>query len=862
MVKRYTHWNQNLKDEVVIQLLMLRFAPEVEICRVHFGLPSSPRIFLLFINGLSHQSITIFALFSLHCISINYTRYNRWKLLKKSSIMLLRVSRLAGGDVSSLRPLTQPISLVGPLYIQSRNAGGPNTQKRPKGYAAKIARKRIKKALLTGTKSFTAKELRRAVKMEERDASEKVAKQTNRQIKRAAMNDAAASESTPSGGHSRPSAIIDFKEHEKENSRPSTRETASKDYERGNSRIPAREQAWSGFRNLKPPDREQQFKTTQSPEVERPRIPLFPHNPYYKSDKSEESRDRRPEESRDRRPGNFETDKYTSSRSNVSALKSGQPQGDLRRSGLAPKRSERGPSPSPVSRVEDASAGALPLDGIESAVNEMLSSSDSAQDTDHANDKARRVQDAIAARTKNLDEAELLAIEHDIEVERNQILKHGPKSMLHKRSPHALLTKPLNPSRLASPKQRRAKYARAEPRIDKVIFSGIQPTGIPHLGNYLGALRGWVKLQNEADASTRLIYSLVDLHAMTVRQDPAELRRQRQESFAMLMAIGLDPHRSILFHQSDVSAHAELMWILSCQASTGYLGRMTQWKDKTSNESEDSGKLKLGLFSYPVLQAADILLYQTTHVPVGEDQAQHLEFARDLANSFNHHYGSKHLPVVLNPPKTIISSSKRIRSLADPTLKMSKSHPNEKSRILLNDDEDVIRSKVKVAVTDSIETGITYDPENRPGISNLINLLYYASPDYQDLEIRIGDPEKVFAEQPEPSSDESTEPTESTESTETTETTEPTAPQLSPHEAAELAAKIALAADLTDLSKKAFKDHVADTLENTIRPIRERYAELVGNPALLEMEAELGARKAKERADFVLSRVKHAVGLR
>ena len=143
----------------------------------------------------------------------------------------------------------------------------------------------------------------------------------------------------------------------------------------------------------------------------------------------------------------------------------------------------------------------------------------------------------------------------------------------------------------------------------KIIFSGIQPTGVPHLGNYLGALRQWVKLQSEADPGTTLIYSLVDLHAITVRQDPKQLRQWKKESLAMLLAIGLDPKRSIIFHQGDVAAHAELMWLLSCQASTGYLSRMTQWKDKTSGEGDKNEKPKLGLFSYPVLMAADVLLH-------------------------------------------------------------------------------------------------------------------------------------------------------------------------------------------------------------------------------------------------------------
>lgn len=337
----------------------------------------------------------------------------------------------------------------------------------------------------------------------------------------------------------------------------------------------------------------------------------------------------------------------------------------------------------------------------------------------------------------------------------------------------------------------------------KIIFSGIQPTGVPHLGNYLGALREWVKLQNEAEASTRLIYSLVDLHAITIRQDPAQLRQWKKESLAMLLAIGLDPRRSTIFHQSDVPAHSELMWILSCQASTGYLGRMTQWKEKTSGEKENSERLKLGLFSYPVLQAADVLLHQTTHVPVGHDQAQHLEFAREVANGFNHVYGDGLLTV----PETLISPAKRVMSLTQPASKMSKSHPNAKSRILLTDREDVIRSKIKIAVTDSIE-GVTYDPEKRPGVSNLLDLIYHTA--YPDG-IEGG--------------------------------------------------QEALARDMAGLSMRAVKDRAADCIESVIKPVREVYEQVIENDQLLSDVAEQGAQDARTSASKTMENVKRAVGL-
>lgn len=343
---------------------------------------------------------------------------------------------------------------------------------------------------------------------------------------------------------------------------------------------------------------------------------------------------------------------------------------------------------------------------------------------------------------------------------------------------------------------------RARSLIPQNIFSGIQPTGVPHLGNYLGALQRWVELQNEAADDTTLIYSLVDLHAITVRQEPAQLRKWKNESFAMLLAVGLNPKRSIIFHQSAVSAHSELMWILSCQASTGYLSRMTQWKEKAAGERENSEKLKLGLFSYPVLQAADVLVHRATHVPVGHDQAQHLEFAREVANGFNHVYGEG----ILLPPNTLISPAKRIMSLTDPNLKMSKSHANPKSRILLTDSEEEIRGKIKAAITDS-ETNITYDPERRPGISNLLEMVYYISVKGQYHSI-----EDVVKE-------------------------------------------------MDGVSFRVFKELVAANVEGTVRPIRERYGELVCKEDYLSGIALAGAEKAAMSAEATLKSVKAAIGL-
>lgn len=376
---------------------------------------------------------------------------------------------------------------------------------------------------------------------------------------------------------------------------------------------------------------------------------------------------------------------------------------------------------------------------------------------------------------------------------------------LHQNNAALLQDRALSAPALTLPKsfsQTRA-LSSASPTPPKTIFSGIQPTGVPHLGNYLGALRQWVRLQEEASADTTLIYSLVDLHAITIRQDPKQLRQWKKESLAMLLAIGLDPKRSIIFHQSDVPAHAELMWILSCQASTGYLGRMTQWKDKTSNEKDGNEKLKLGLFSYPVLQAADVLVHKATHVPVGHDQAQHLEFAREVASGFNHVFG--HGKTILVPPKTLISPARRVMSLTDPTAKMSKSHPNPKSRILLTDSEEAIKGKVNSAVTDSID-GITYDPEARPGVSNLIDLLYHSGAEdgYESQE--------------------------------------------------------ALARDLEGVSLRALKEKVAESIDMQLAPIRERYAEIIQDRAAMEEAATEGAEKANKSAIRTLQKVKRAVG--
>ncbi|KAF2861870.1 tryptophanyl-tRNA synthetase [Piedraia hortae CBS 480.64] len=358
-------------------------------------------------------------------------------------------------------------------------------------------------------------------------------------------------------------------------------------------------------------------------------------------------------------------------------------------------------------------------------------------------------------------------------------------------------------SHASRPLTRRTHLRWLSSSTPRVILSGIQPTGVPHLGNYLGALKEWVRIQDESPQDDTFIWMIADLHAMTIHQDPRKLRICRNETLAMLLAIGLDPKQSIIFHQSDVPAHSELMWILSCQASTGSLGRMTQWKDKTASIKTGSEKLKLGLFSYPVLQAADVLVHGTTHVPVGHDQAQHLEFTRQMANRFNESYEGD----ILIQPETMIGSAKRVMSLTEPKSKMSKSAASGKSRILLSDSEEVIAEKINAALTDSME-GVSYDPEQRPGVSNLIEIIHHTAEDSPDWSLED------------------------------------------------------LCKDLEGLSLKALKERAVEVVCTALAPIRERYQSTIEDLTELEAVAADGAAKAAANADVVLSRVKEAVGLR
>ncbi len=273
----------------------------------------------------------------------------------------------------------------------------------------------------------------------------------------------------------------------------------------------------------------------------------------------------------------------------------------------------------------------------------------------------------------------------------------------------------------------------------KRSLSLIQPTSVPTLGNYLGAMKGWPAFQQEYDT----IYGVADLHSITVRQDPKKLRQQTMELYAMLMAVGLDPEKGILFVQSHVAAHSQLAWLLNCYTQFGELSRMTQFKDKSAQHSDN---VNAGLFTYPCLMAADILLYQADVVPVGADQKQHVEICRDIANRFNGVYGN----VFTVPEPVIQKNGARVMSLADPTRKMSKSDPNPKGTVYLTDEPNVIMKKFKSAVTDS-EMSVRY-AEGKDGINNLMTIYsavtgdsfekseaYFSGNGYGDFKTAVGE---------------------------------------------------------------------------------------------------------------------------
>ncbi len=256
-----------------------------------------------------------------------------------------------------------------------------------------------------------------------------------------------------------------------------------------------------------------------------------------------------------------------------------------------------------------------------------------------------------------------------------------------------------------------------------IVFSGVQPSGELSLGNYLGALRNWVKMQDEYEC----LFCIVDLHAITVRQDPEALRKATLDTLAIYLACGIDPEKSTIFIQSHVPEHSQLAWILNCYTYFGEMGRMTQFKDKSARYEEN---VNVGLFTYPVLMAADILLYQANQVPVGDDQKQHLEITRDIANRFNALYGKKDAegnviqPIFAVPEVFIAKTGARIMSLLEPTKKMSKSDDNRNNVIGLLEEPKSVEKKIKRAMTDGDEPPVVrYDVQNKPGVSNLLDIL-------------------------------------------------------------------------------------------------------------------------------------------
>lgn len=322
------------------------------------------------------------------------------------------------------------------------------------------------------------------------------------------------------------------------------------------------------------------------------------------------------------------------------------------------------------------------------------------------------------------------------------------------------------------------------------VFSGIQPSGILTLGNYLGALKHFV-IKQQADDT---IFCIVDLHALTLPQDPAALRKQVRTLAATYLAVGIDPAKSTLFVQSHVPAHSELAWLLQCMSYMGELSRMTQFKEK----AEGKETVAVGLFTYPVLQAADILLYDTEVVPVGEDQKQHIELCRDIALRFNQRFGN----VLVVPEHHIPKVGARIMSLDDPTKKMSKSNPSPASYISLLDEPSVMHKKIMRAVTDTGRE-ITHDPENKPGVANLLTINALCS------NRTIAELEGIFA-------------------------------------------------------GKGYGDLKKDTAEvvvSTLEPIQRRIVQLLDSPDLEDMLAH-GAKKARALAEPTLDRVRRAMGVR
>lgn len=325
-----------------------------------------------------------------------------------------------------------------------------------------------------------------------------------------------------------------------------------------------------------------------------------------------------------------------------------------------------------------------------------------------------------------------------------------------------------------------------------IVFSGAQPSGELSIGNYIGALRQWVKMQDDYDC----IYSVVDLHAITVRQDPKALYEATFNTLALYLAIGIDPDKSTVFLQSQVPEHAQLSWILNCYTQIGELGRMTQFKDKSKRYE---GNVTAGLFDYPVLMAADILLYQANLVPVGEDQLQHLELTRDIAYRFNQLYGE----TFVLPKGFVPKEGARVMSLQDPSKKMSKSDDNRNNVITLLEDPKSIVKKLKKAVTDSDDPPVVrYDWGNKPGVSNLLDLMSAVTG--KSIEELVAQFEgKLYGQ---------------------------------------------------------FKAEVADAVVDLLTPIQTRYKELRQDEGYLREVFKKGAIKASERAQATLDKASKAIG--
>lgn len=325
----------------------------------------------------------------------------------------------------------------------------------------------------------------------------------------------------------------------------------------------------------------------------------------------------------------------------------------------------------------------------------------------------------------------------------------------------------------------------------KIIFSGIQPSGSPTLGNYVGALRNWSLLQGE---DRLCYYCVVNLHALTVRQDPDSLRRRSLETIALILACGVDPENSVVFVQSHVKEHCELNWLLACSTYMGELNRMTQFKDKSQKHADN---INAGLYTYPVLMASDILLYQTDLVPVGEDQRQHIEITRDVAIRFNNAHGD----VFTIPEGYMPKVGARVMSLQDPTQKMSKSDPNPNGYVAIMDDPSVIKKKFKRAVTDCDGT-IKYDPVNKAGVSNLLEIY--------------------------------------------TSFTGTTIPQAEEH--------------FAGLGYGALKGDVTDAVIAELAPVQEKFRQYMADEAYLRGIMRDGAERAASVASQTLKKAYHAVG--